>query len=716
MKLKYYYFELSVVFFVLLYTLLYFSPSSYGIALQIFGAEGDGLYFSEAKGIRSDEWAVWTPYFQALVNNGFNRFDSHSLYPIDFRGFYSLPIHDWGLLFKPLLWPFLVFEPARAFSLHHALIIATFVIGWKQLFQRLFTKQVPYLKATLSLASLSLYYTAFSQMWWTTLGPLLAVTPWLFIIILSWRRHSLAYYLTVSYISVVWLLSHTYPPIIVSTAYLGIMFLCAYQPAIFKNPLRLTFTAISCLAAVLIVYLYFSDILEIMMSTVYPGQRVSTSGTVSPILWLSSVLPFITHSNFEDLLNLNICEVSAASSLLPLLCLCFLDYSKRTDDIKLHFIVFFLIFTLFSLWMLVPMPDLFGTVSLLYLVPGSRLLWALGLVVNIFSLHLLLNLGCKLTFKRFFLYSVLLIFTTQIPSMMGLIPYFEKSLWELISIPLLLLIIYVNRFTFMPFFNNVISLVFVAFSINLIYFVDFNPIQSSKPIFSVQQLPNVKLMNKLQENDHRGWLIKEGYPGALLYGAGLNSVTNVLMQPQIGFFRKMYPSMSENEFNDIFNRYAHIQLYNGTEPFVPQNDIIRLPINDLFSRNIIIDFEEEVNSSNITIKGYIENLEISKNEVYISGWGTIGPRTLILSNIPNEYFTEVKNTLRNDVAVRQNDQGLAASGFSIKLVNSKEVLSKIEDEGICIGFKNRSYGVNIVDNLLSSNAYDCKLLGVKVDD
>ena len=115
LQVKKYWFENVIFILLLFYTLFYFTPSSYGKALETMGIPNDGLFFGTPQAVRSDEWVVWTPYLQALVNNNFHRFNAYSIYHEDFRNFNALPIYDWALIFKPQFWSFLIAEPARAF-------------------------------------------------------------------------------------------------------------------------------------------------------------------------------------------------------------------------------------------------------------------------------------------------------------------------------------------------------------------------------------------------------------------------------------------------------------------------------------------------------------------------------------------------------------------------------------------------------------------------
>ena len=222
-----------IAFCLLIYTGFYCTPSSYGYVLSKLGMHEEGLYFGNPKRVRSDEWAVWTPYMQSLVTNGFERFNKYSIYHEDFRNFNALPIYDWALVFKPQLWSFLVLEPARAFSFHHGFIIAIFLTGWKRLVEQLMGNH-PYASQTcFVLFSLLLFFSSFVQMWWTTLGPLLAFFPWLMIVLFSWKENSFLYYFALFYSAMVWVLAHTYPPGIISCAYLGIFVMLIYHANIF---------------------------------------------------------------------------------------------------------------------------------------------------------------------------------------------------------------------------------------------------------------------------------------------------------------------------------------------------------------------------------------------------------------------------------------------------------------------------------------------------
>jgi len=708
MNIAKYRFELFLLICLVGYGLLYLTPSSYGLALNLFGMQGEGLLWGKPRGIRSDEWTVWTPYMQSLVNNGFGRFNELSMYREDFRGFNALPIHDWALFFKPQMWPFLVFEPARAFSIHHGIIIVAFLIGWKQLFQHLLADKPYASNLAFVLFSLMLFFSSFSQVWWTTLGPLLAATPWLLLTVLKWRRNSVLYYLLLAYVSAVFLLSHTYPPIIITVAYFGVLLLLIHQKNFFSSPSRFTFTAIACVVGTAIAYAYYHEIIPIMSNTVYPGQRVSPPGHTPWWLWLSAIFPYITHSNYTSLTVVNICELGAVSSLLPIMTACYLNYSKLT---KAEFKVLAIggaAFLLFSVWMLVPLPAWFGVPTLFYMVPGQRMVFVVGLLVNYVALYMLVSVGVKLGVKRHFIFFVLLLGVWLLPSLYSDVGWFRKSAWEIFAIVLVLGVAKYAGLSSNQTQTHTTAILAVAFIINFIYFGGFNPGQSAKPIFEVKSSEVVAGLRQKQGQDPRGWLVMQGYRGALLSGVGLNSVATVLTQPKLVFFRELFPEMAEDEFNQVFNRYAHIYLYDGLQPTVPYLDTIQIPIHKVIHKSdqqLLAYYDGEFKG--VKKGGFIEMSDLQENRLTLKGWH-LSSSSKFLTNINSASVYSYISQSRPDVAQAYQDNNLIHSGFSAVLDLSDEAVATIQQEGVCLVSEDSTYGTRLLTHITAEHELACK--------
>ncbi len=535
-------FESVLSVLLIIYCYFYITPSSYGHALNLLGIPNDGLIYGSPQAIRSDEWSVWTPYLQALVNNDFQRFNALSIYHEDFRNFNALPIYDWALFFKPQYWLFLITDPARAFSFYHGLLITLFIIGWKQLTDKLLITY-PYYSSSISIwFSLLLFFSGFIQTCWTTFGPLMAIFPWVIISLLSFERHALSYYLSLTYLTTMWLISQTYPPLIVSCSYIALCLIAAFQPDFFNNRKRCILSILSCLIGILIAVYYFKDVFSIMMNTIYPGKRVSTGGEAAFYLWLGTIIPYVTHSS--DLTPIipgqNICETTAASSLLPLMSLCFSRIKKYTDLNHLELKILGGLFIFFTCWMLFPVPTFIGKIILLSKVPSGRLVFGLGIVINYISLIILVKFGFSFTKKRILIFITLLIMCKFLPTIFAYFNYFKafsftdnsavivQSNLLLISLPLFLFVYLLYRYQIT---HQVIpSMVFIAMVANAAFFATFNPAQSAQTIFSAKNSEIASALKTLAQKDSRGWFIYPGMQGAVLNGLGIKAISHTLIQ------------------------------------------------------------------------------------------------------------------------------------------------------------------------------------------
>lgn len=71
------------------------TPSSYAVALPVFGAAPRWISLGEPREVRSDEWAVCTPYMQATVWNQFRRSVGPSLSSFPWVVLAAMLRHGW---------------------------------------------------------------------------------------------------------------------------------------------------------------------------------------------------------------------------------------------------------------------------------------------------------------------------------------------------------------------------------------------------------------------------------------------------------------------------------------------------------------------------------------------------------------------------------------------------------------------------------------------
>ncbi len=574
-------FSLIVLALGIAYVSLAWSPSSYGVALNMIGLKGEGLVAGKPKGIRSDEWAVWTPYTQVAVNNGFARTNLTSPYGEDLRNFNSLPLKDWALPFKPQFWLFFMTDPATAFSFSHAFYIILFLIGYHRLLRAF--GFAPGWSAT---ASVMLFCSAFVQVWWTTVGPVMAGFPWLLLAaMVPGPKNSLLRGAMVFYLTAFWLLAHVYPPIIISLAFAGLALLAAFRPQALRPQAILAPLVGAGLAAGL-AWFYLSDVIPVMASTVYPGDRISVGGELSVWQAASQVLPnLMVTSSFYPVLAANVCEAASVGTwMLPLL-LVFADHRLLAASLcgndpearllRRRLAVLLVMLAAMTAWQLAPIPAWAGKFFLWHMVPGARMLFASGLLVAVIVLLLVQPAQLRLSRRRFGLFAALIAVTLVIKVVLGgPAPYREwKELLPLAGMGLLVLA--VRRWQVPAGGGAVLA---VATFANVITFGGFNPIQSAKPIFAKHDTAVTRELAQLQAGHPRGWLVTEGFTGATLNGLGFRSISHVLAAPRLDFFRPVFSGMTDAAFNQAFNRYAHIVLWpDAAQPYSPQGDVVRVP-------------------------------------------------------------------------------------------------------------------------------------------
>lgn len=561
--------------FLSVYVLAELTPSSYALALQAFGATPHSVSLGEPRGIRSDEWAVWTPFMQATVRNHFQRYNETSPYHEDLRSVNALPILDWGLIFKPYFWPFFIVPPGYAYSFFFAFQIFCFLYGYRQLLRRAQVND-----ELAAGGAMLLFFCGYTQYWWTTLGPSLSLFPW--VVLAALQRQRWWKYPLVVYAVVTWVFGTAYPPAIISLCFVAVILICAFRDRTvggIRGPLLMT-GAVAC-AAVLIA-IYYHDLLGVTMHTVYPGHRRSSSGTESVPLLTGMFAPSFNQNGYQPLGSLNICESSVVGSFLPLCVIAFIDYHAMRRLIlgqmqsysqwRATILGVSLLFML--AWIFLPVPAPIGKIFLWQFVPARRMLFAVGVLLTIYCLWLLSACGVVLTIPRmcgFFAAVLAAIFSS-------------KQLWSLAwkSTPRVEFLIFPALLVgaFLAWRRELKArqaVVYACVVANVALFGFFNPLLSAREIFENRDTPTLRRLEKMQRDDPRGWLVTGGFPGAVLNGMGFRSIQHVLISPHLQFFRERFPEMPEAEFNAVFNRYAHIRLAAINAPYNPLPDMVVVP-------------------------------------------------------------------------------------------------------------------------------------------
>lgn len=558
-----------------LYVVAALTPSSYALALNLLGVTPQTVSIGAPREIRSDEWAVWTPYMQAIVRNRFQRYNATSVYHEDLRNVNPLPILDWGLLFKPYFWPFFAVPPAFAYSFFYAFQLFCFLYGYRQLFRRF------HLPDDLAAAgSLLLFFCGFTQYWWTTLGPTLSFFPW--VVLAFVRRPRWWKYPLLAYSIVVWFFGLAYPPATIALCFVIVCLLCSFPELAPKGRIPWLATGGAVIAAGCLIGLYYHDLLRVTMQTVYPGSRRCPSGTESVRLIAAMFWPSFNQQRYEALGPANICESAVVGTFLPLAVLAFADYRRlralirdglqalprRRVAILLGGIL------LIAAWMVLPVPALIGKLFLWQFVPARRLLFAVGFLATLLCLLLLHAGGVIVSARRISLVSAAALLGILLSKYYWGLKLTDTHLEEFSIVVFLIATAWLIRQRKAPPRQGVVYACVLA---NIALFGFFNPFLSAHEIFRPHESPTLKTLRVMEKAEPRGWLITGGYPGAILNGAGFRSLQHVLISPHVKFFRSWFPEMPEAELNGLFNRYAHIIVSDAEAPHLRGFDVVAVP-------------------------------------------------------------------------------------------------------------------------------------------
>jgi hypothetical protein len=557
------------------YVVAELTPSSYSISLQSLGTAPKWASVGVPRMIRADEWAVWTPFVQATVRNGFQRYNATSVYNEDLRNINSLPILDWGLVFKPYFWLFFVAPPSYAYSFFFAFQVFCFLYGYRQLFRRLQLSD-----GLAAGGALLLVFCGFTQYWWTTLGPTLSFFPWVALSVL--QSHRWWKYPAITYSVVAWVVGLAYPPAIISLCFV-LLILRVSLP----NHSRLRYgllTAGSLALAGLLIGMYYQELIEITRHTIYPGARRSSPGTESPTLFMGMLWPSFNQQGFEALGGLNLCESSVIGTFLPLSLLAFIDFNElrrlfrgELGTMPRRCAVSLLIgFLLMAAWIFLPIPSVLGKIFLWQFVPARRMLFAPGFLLTALCLVILNWCRPVMSTVRTALLFMVVVAGIFVSKALYHLEFSTTPLREWVAAAIIPAGAFLVRRQRVPARRMIICMCIFA---NVVLFGFFNPLQSARDIFEAHESETLQKLRRLQDADSRGWLVVGEYHGAILNGQGFRSIQHVLISPHLAFFRQRFPDLPESEFNTIFNRYAHILLADVAAPYNPTPDRVVVPID-----------------------------------------------------------------------------------------------------------------------------------------
>lgn len=554
------------------------SGSSIGIYHQLFyGEEADSsLLLNSPQTIRSDEWMVGTQMAIAQQKNHYNKINQNIGNGEDVSVILDAPHRDWSGLFKPHNFAFFIlpFDNAFAFKwwiMAYLLIVSCYLFAVYFLpKQRLFA----------ALLALSLFFSPFIQWWYqyVTLAPIFygLFGALLFAKILNEAnfKKRLALGALLAYVATCFAFI-LYPPFQIPCAIAIAAFAVGYTLEKY-NALkhRDLVQRLSVVGVALIIAAGFSlgfimtrsETIHTIQNTAYPGKRIEASGGYDVAHFLSgslnSQLQYSEKSSYYRIpgsnQSLNQSESSNFIFIWPFLLVASLlvianDYRKdkklRPDTYCLLLINAALL--LLTIRLFLPLPELFGKLTLLESIPHKRTILGFGLLQFIQIVLLVrLIMNRKLT-KRL----VFLTVSGSFAALSAVNVYLAYKSPGYIGYPKAVLIaglLAVFIYALLRLRLVIAASLILALSLYMTY--QIHPLYAGTKVLNSSEIIS-RIETLSEESPEKRWVIETGLFENFAIMAGAKSLSGVYYYPQNELWKSISTSKKDEK---VYNRFSHV--------------------------------------------------------------------------------------------------------------------------------------------------------------
>lgn len=300
-------------------------------------------------------------------------------------------------------------------------------------------------------------------------------------------------------------------------------------------------------------------------------------GGVGYRFMLSWIFPSINFSwVYNSLIGLNMSEIGTVGMYYYVAVLFFLDYRNIaalwSDTTKRRiFLVLLAGFMVQFVWMVLPIPSVFGKVLLWDHVEPARMQYASGVLLTIIVLYAANVLGLALSLGRLVALCAFVVAGWWVFKH----PLGAKRAEDLFFLfPLIVLYLLARKRKIQS--HEALALASLVFG--AVLFGRFNPLQSAWPIFNLQPNAVVKYLQE-QEKNNDGVLVFPHLHAATANGLGFRSLSHTNAVPPMAFWDKHFADIPAEERNLIFNRYAHVSPDLMPRPRLQQTDGVQVPMD-----------------------------------------------------------------------------------------------------------------------------------------
>ena len=552
--------------------------------------------FGEVRGIRSDEWAVNTPisFSQNMQKNEKLPYINNSVRGTntDMYTVVNAPVLDILLLAKPFNIGYLLGNTTGLSFWWCGRFFALLIISFE--FCMVLTNKNKIISA---LGMILITFSPATQWWYSNFLPDLLIWGQLAIVLINAfmtsKKQTNKVFIVIGFIiTAISYIFIFYPAWEVSFGY---VFLALAFWVIWKNrkiyKINKKDVLIIIIAIILIAlfgvryYCLSQDTLNAILHTSYPGEKVEAGGGGEYNLFsyvYNIFAPYKANINSPENMGMMI-------SYYPIPLILSIIYMLRNKKGKSFVLPMIVVSVLFSIWAFTRPGDLYGKLTLFYLISPRRITVPLSLTQSYLMIYLLGNIKKedKLINKNIVL-CISLIFTVILFNISfkyapdGYVGPFIESVSILLLFSVIYLLFQINNN------ENKKQLIILLTFISIVGGITVNPLIKGTDVLSEKPLAQ-SIQSIVKENDNAIWITDNfNFPVSnyvLANGAKIINSTNYYPNEE------MISNLFENkeEIKEIYNRYAHIFI----NLIVDNKTSVELMLPDAYKLNLnIIDLEK----------------------------------------------------------------------------------------------------------------------------
>lgn len=525
----------------------------------------EGFMIGDPKGVRGDEWIVMSPFIFSQSQLGFP-VSNKSVGAYNDPLLMSLPVRHFSTVFRPQNWGYFVFGLERGFSYHWAFKI--FGLGLS-FFLLLMLVTNNHFGLSL-LGSFWLFFTSFTQWWFSTTMPELIISFNLVFLALAYlflTKKKLTIIVSLIFLVVFGInfVLIVYPPFQIPLLYLLLfllpgLFLEKSRRELFKKQFkkRLLFLGGSGALGLAALYLFYLDAkstIDAVSATVYPGRRIDLGGEITLQRLFSGFSLEPLNAGAYPAIWSNASETSNFILLFPAVLLAATrNFVLRIKNSPLIVSLSAYIFVMIA-WALVRFPAPLAKLTLLGFAPGKRVIIGIGIASIIISIVYLSQPNQESKDRRFVWSASLLIFA-------GLLLYaflLKTVAGDLLRYRHVLLMATAFAVIFYLFLSKRKMLFALAIFLVLIPSYLVNPLSSGLDPIYKKDVAKAAAQLRTDSPDSE-WLVYSDRDTLaelpeFLKASGLNVFNGVKYTPDLRLMEVLDP---EHKFKNVYNRYAHI--------------------------------------------------------------------------------------------------------------------------------------------------------------